>query len=256
MSNTLDSYNQMYPGIGKLWTRYYETHPIHGQSSFDTWVQSRLDVAGWERMIVLWKFEFWKPPKGKWYNLYDYLGALNELGKTTTTFGDLVSRYSWDDVRPVLFRLYPGQEKNEQGYKEVVQELRSTEPQPSLFHIRVAEAEDILGTPYTDVIGIDSTEQAEPGKETHWSLEFNSWAEWLGIEIEPDSLVQYDEITILAHCLHDMTFHGYSNADVQAVAKEMNDSLDETLDELGLTRDDLTTHPLPGERDKKQETQE
>ncbi|MFX1254338.1 MAG: DUF6557 family protein [Promethearchaeota archaeon] len=41
------------------------------------------------------------------------------------------------------------------------------------------------------------------------------WEEWLGLEIHPDTLNNFDFIDIIVHCLWEMTFHGYNQFQIQ-----------------------------------------
>ena len=59
------------------------------------------------------------------------------------------------------------------------------------------------------------------------------WAEWLGMEIDPDTLTRYTEPDIIAHCLWEMTFFGYTLEDIR-----------QTWDEIIQSRDSAKTYSL------------
>jgi len=52
-------------------------------------------------------------------------------------------------------------------------------------------------------------------------LEFTPWKEWLGMGIHPESLAHFSEQEILAHCLHEMTFMGFEEEQIQKHIKDM-----------------------------------
>jgi len=43
-------------------------------------------------------------------------------------FKELLSKYEWDDIEPVLVKLHLDQEKNLAGYRQVFETLRAIQP--------------------------------------------------------------------------------------------------------------------------------
>jgi len=65
----------------------------------------------------------------------------------------------------------------------------------------------------------DGTTRRETAPEAEWDdergneeasfgIEFTDWAEWLGMEIDPQTADRYPELAIIGHCLWEMTFVG------------------------------------------------
>ena len=126
-----------------------------------------------------------------------------------TTFRELATRHTWEEVGPVLVSLYPGQKSSLVGYEKVLAQLRTIEPISSDWHIVVEWVEDWFdGKPYVHVCG------RKRGDDQNWALDFTDWAEWLGMEIAPPSFETFTGIEVLAHCLYEMTWFGFTLEDV------------------------------------------
>ena len=122
-----------------------------------------------------------------------------------TTFRELATRHTWEEVGPVLLRLYPNQQSSLMGYEKVLAQLRTIEPIASDWHIVVEWVEDWFGgKPYVHVIG------RKQDDDQNWGLDFTDWAEWLGMEVEPKSFETFPGVEILAHCLFEMTWFGFT----------------------------------------------
>ena len=50
-------------------------------------------------------------------------------------FKDLIDKYAWDDVRPVLFRLYPDEDERLDSYRQVYESLQALQPLESKLRI-------------------------------------------------------------------------------------------------------------------------
>ena len=63
--------------------------------------------------------------------------------------------------------------------------------------------------------------------EAEFALDFEPWNEWLGMEIEADTLEKYLASEIAAHCLQEMTFFGFDEDDIGAERAELDRRVDE-----------------------------
>ena len=140
----------------------------------------------------------------------------------------LVATQSWEEVWAALLRLYPDQEKGIEGYRYVFETLNTLTPAETIMRICIeAVVDEDTGDTYHDVSGKDGTlhkeqidvpEQFRQGdrgeQEVSWASNSGDWAEWLGMEIDPDTLTRYAEPDIIAHCLWEMTFFGYTPEDI------------------------------------------
>lgn len=131
-----------------------------------------------------------------------------------TTFKDLLNAHSDADLMTTLFALYPDQVENRPGYEEVLFELRILQPQTPDYAILVeqvlAEDDDLSEEDWVDVSGVKENDTMT------YAIEYEPFEKWLGAEIAPESFIEFDEVHIAAHCLFEMTWPGYSNAERQS----------------------------------------
>ena len=126
-----------------------------------------------------------------------------------TTFRELATRHTWEEVAPVLLRLYPNQQSSLAGYEKVLVQLRSIEPKVSDWHIVVEWAE-----PRYDAWLYANVSGRKPDDDLNWALDFTDWAEWLGMAIATESLEMFGSVEVLAHCLFEMAWYGFTPEDV------------------------------------------
>lgn len=152
----------------------------------------------------------------------------------------LVATRSWEEVWTALVRLYPDQEKSMEGYRYVFETLKTLTPSETIMRICIeAAVDEDTGDTYHDVSGKDGTlhkeqsdvpEQFRQGdrgeQEVSYGIELTNWADWLGMEIDPDTLTCYAEPDIIAHCLWEMTFFGYTQEDIRRQMDEIDQSRD------------------------------
>ena len=150
-----------------------------------------------------------------------------------TTFRELATRHTWEKVGLVLVGLYPKQESSLAGYEKVLEQLQGIEPIASDWHIVVEWVEDWFdGKPYVHVCG------RKRGDDQNWALDFTDWAEWLGMEIAPQSLETFADVEVLAHCLYEMTWYGFRPEDVAEVGRELAVWAGGVMTEVDCTRKD------------------
>jgi hypothetical protein len=128
--------------------------------------------------------------------------------------------------------------------------LRHLEPQITNTRIllEITEAENENDDTYVDVHGKDGTTHqeleefkwySEQGKtdmatrEVKYALDFTPWEEWLGMQIDPSTLLEFSESEIIAHCLWEMTFHGFEQNKIQTKVAELR-SQSEAIKEIPL----------------------
>jgi hypothetical protein len=108
-------------------------------------------------------------------------------------FADIIQSNSWFSVKTILLQLYPKQKKNISGFEKVFNSLSQFKPLQtniSLQLIRVLSDDDI--EEYIDVSGYLNDQipsENDPGNSL--ALEFTPWEEWLGMEIDKQSLCDY-----------------------------------------------------------------
>ena len=163
-------------------------------------------------------------------------------------FKELLSKHEWDDIGPVLVRLYPDQEKNLAGYGQVFETLRTIQPGETQIRLVIEDVlDEFTGEYYASVSGKDGTlmkdliplvpvDEEAGNREVSYGLELTDWAEWLDMEIEPETLLRYTEVDIIGHCLWEMTFFGYSQEDIKKTVEELERARES---DEGLTLEDF-----------------
>lgn len=150
-------------------------------------------------------------------------------------FAELIYNCLWDDVRLAIIRLYPNDKKNIAGFKIVLEELKKLVPEMTNMRIVLEEVYDEYERIwYTHVCGKDGTLRKEVNaeifkhdtsgnQEMSFGIEFVKWEEWLGMDIDNGSVSSYSEPDIIAHCLWEMTFYGYTQEAIQKQAIQLSE---------------------------------
>ncbi len=137
---------------------------------------------------------------------------------------DMLAITSDDQLWEALMIAYPRLDAQAiEDHVEVARQLRSMEPEPP-------EADD--GDPVTTIVVERKRAQHWEGEGkgsefwfnvtgrgatgTSWAIEFMPWAQWLGLEVvlEPEG-TSFRAPELLAHCLYEMTFCGFTQQAIQ-----------------------------------------
>ena len=79
---------------------------------------------------------------------------------------ELIAKYNWNDVYSNFIQLYPEQEKNIEGYKQVFEELHTMKPVETKMRIVIEDIYDEYDKEhYTHVSGKDGTLNRESDPE-------------------------------------------------------------------------------------------
>ena len=133
---------------------------------------------------------------------------------------NLLKKFTDEEILLRLFELYPDQEKSLKGYMLTLKELRETRPKKSKMKICVSTVIDDLAEEDEDkeYVHVDGYLR---GSKWHYAIEYSPWAEWLGMEVTKKSLKNFTELDIVAYCLWEMTWSGYSDKEVQKNYKDI-----------------------------------
>lgn len=135
-------------------------------------------------------------------------------------FSEIVSRFTWQAVEPRFLELYPKEKRKRKKAREAFEYIRSFKPAGSNMRIHI-EFRDDEGDRYHDVLGKDGTVR-DDGQEESYGNFLVDWDEWLGMEIEVDTLEKYSELDILCHVFWEMTWCGYSMEKVKKFRKRLD----------------------------------
>ncbi|OQY36578.1 MAG: hypothetical protein B6229_09755 [Spirochaetaceae bacterium 4572_7] len=133
---------------------------------------------------------------------------------------ELIAQTCWKDVRDSLLSNYPDSLDNIDTYSKVYDGLLKLTPFLSKMMISISEEfnKDFDDEPYTSVSGKDISDNSN----IEYAIELVSWDEWLGMTLEDSSLKNYSHSDIIAHCIWEMTFYGFTNKTVQSFKDELN----------------------------------
>jgi len=149
-------------------------------------------------------------------------------------FVELMYKYKWDEICSVLISLYPNDQKNISGFKMVFEQLQTLMPAETNMRIILKEVfDEFENERYTCVSGVDGTLKKEENpeifkddkignQEVSYGIEFTNWEEWLGMDIDPESTSNYHETDIIAHCLWEMSFYGYTQKVIKKTIDMIN----------------------------------
>ena len=143
----------------------------------------------------------------------------------------LLDKFKDEEILIRLFELYPNQKKSIKGYENALKDLRTIKPKRQRMQIKVYAVHDDLDPKnIEDYVGVSGHDIKDP--DTGYAIEYNSWNEWLGMELTQKSLKEFTELDIIAHCLWEMTWGGYSNKEVQKNAKDLFDSCEKAMKDI------------------------
>lgn len=138
----------------------------------------------------------------------------------------LLSTVTWGEVKEALTRLYPSQEDHITEYEEVFTRLIMSHPAINddditiIINFEPAEGED--GIDSWDVYG------KKPDSNLSYALEFTPRDEWLGFNVDEESLSKMPAAEFVAHCMWEMTFCGFDEAEVEEFLDDLHEKLEET----------------------------
>lgn len=144
---------------------------------------------------------------------------------------DLIKSTNWLSVEQTLLRLYPDSVNEIDDYRDVFEKLKTMEPVDYNMSIALSDFEsdkDIDGESETntDVYGRETIKTSEESET--YAIEFVEWNKWLGMDLAQETITNYTEYEIIAHCLHEMTLISFDESEI----KEQLDSLSKTIEEF------------------------
>ncbi len=131
-------------------------------------------------------------------------------------FKDKVKACNFRNVKEALLRLYPDQKKNIKGYRYVFQTLRLMKPRYNKEGMIIDIRKVGRGrNAYFSVSGVCR----EKGIKQSFGIEYMPWSKWLGCEVNKQILKKMTKDEIVAHCLWEMTFMGFTQ---NKIRRELN----------------------------------
>ena len=137
---------------------------------------------------------------------------------------ELINQVQWQDVAIAIVSDHPWRRKNLEGYKIVFETLSLMDSVDSECSIKIELTPDLLEPKrvYPEVVGI------KEGVNERWALSFCPWKEWLGMVVCQDTLNIFSDSRIVANCLFDMTFYGFTEETINKEKQKLEDSIKES----------------------------
>jgi hypothetical protein len=151
-------------------------------------------------------------------------------------FKDLIKNTPWETVEKYLRETTPN--SNAPSYKHAYNLLRlEAKPNEKRFVIEVIEPDgpdesseielpEFNGIYRRDSKALDS-EAIEilelPDQEVWLGLDLTPMDDWLGTEVDPDHLQQFDPAELVAHHLQKLTFHRFEPSEMQTFFERVED---------------------------------
>ena len=168
-------------------------------------------------------------------NLLDARPLITQDRNMEIMVKDLVTKYSWEEIEPILSKLYPSPKRSIAEYKEAYQKFAEIVPTQTSMRIVIEESDDSTFGKWHDVYGkngmlvkeVFQTELARQRLQNRWedeqeyALSYTAWAEIAGMVIDSLTLLAYDEKDIVVHVLGLITEKWHSNEQNLKVLKEM-----------------------------------
>jgi len=144
---------------------------------------------------------------------------------------DLIKSNNWLSVEMTLRRLYPDQKSMTDEIRNVFEKLKFLEPEESDMTIVLTEYDsdtddDSEIETYVDVSG-RKKENDNNSLTDSYAIEFVVWKKWLGMDLLTETTNNFNELEIIAHCLYEMTFYGYTEEEIKVQFDTINDSIEE-----------------------------
>lgn len=141
------------------------------------------------------------------------------------TVAELFRSVSWPSVRDALARLYPPEEdlgltecklcpELEDVFVEVGKKNCAPNESGMTVHVRFIPASD-FSDEYYDVSG------KLPGDDAFYGLDFSSFSQWASYLVAEEALASLPPEEIAAHILWEMTFYGFSDAEIEEERKKI-----------------------------------
>lgn len=166
----------------------------------------------------------------------------------------LLKSYNWLSIKITLLNLYPDQDKIISEYRNVFEKVQMLEPidNDMLIVLTECESNSLDNTEencfYVDVSGRKIINDPSSFSNSY-ALEFEKWEKWLGMELAPETIENFNELEIISHCLYEMTFCGYRQEEIQEQLQSINKTV-EDFKHLSDEEKKMKTYSLAELKDK------
>lgn len=145
----------------------------------------------------------------------------------TMTLYDLIREVNFDEVFSRVCFYFPSQNNNREGYENAFNELLNKKQKKKhcigdLFIEVVIEEDDDEN--YLDVCGLNIR------NGNRYGIELCKWSDWVTMFITKGTLDRLSKEDIVAGCLYEMTFFGFSEKSVMEQLNKMENAFKEMIE--------------------------
>ena len=139
--------------------------------------------------------------------------------------GNLLINNLWEDIWQEILKFYPEDKKYLVNYQQVFDFLKTRPVTKAKMNLCIEVRKDKYdGKCYWDVYGNNGTKDSN-GRNIRYGLEFDSWEQWLGMEIDQATQQAFSEQEIIAHCLYEMTYVSFSQENIKKEAQRISQEM-------------------------------
>ena len=146
----------------------------------------------------------------------------------TVRLYDILKQTEFETVFKTLCHWFSDQDKSREGYEYVYNRIKEMKPYKHKFSdlfIKVEvvkeEDEDIGIGDWLNVCGKDIISKSI----INYGLEFEDWNNWISMFITQDTLDTLSKEDIVAACLYEMTFYGFTEEKIQERHNELMETV-------------------------------
>jgi hypothetical protein len=122
-------------------------------------------------------------------------------------FSELIKTHTWAELEPVFLRLYPRRGSRVGFFGQMYGELQQMEPVDSKYSIAVTRNEAFCKSP-------------NPNRPYRYYGLYATWEEWLGTDIQEDTLSDLSSAELICMCMKQMTRLGFTKETAQEARDE------------------------------------
>jgi len=137
---------------------------------------------------------------------------------------------NWEDVKKKYIEEVRDIKNNETSEKirDVYEKLKTSDPTNNYDNTKIyfsVEKDELNDDEeYIDVHGKDGSKD-ESGNEITYGLDFCLIGDWVSFEIDENVLSNYDKETIVANCLSEIIFWGFTDEEKNKIIEDMRERI-------------------------------
>ena len=160
---------------------------------------------------------------------------------------ELLIQLNWNCIWNRMIELYPDQLQYHDQYETIINACKTDTPVPSdmrillrtIYPTEVEVKNGIDELPWVEVYGNNGITIRESedlnynnwlsdkqlDEEVSYALDYTPWNKWIGMEVDSTVLSQFTPLDIAVHCLWEMTFVSFREAERDAELRSIKEDI-------------------------------